>query len=119
MGPPQTLLTIVQDIINQNLKMSVIWAYVTAMYLPGLYFGTIVKINEGWLVKSMRNTSDNPELEIYKSILTIIMIIIPSTILITMSLMLTIKIYQINKLSNPQPHSTPDIPNTTTPSTLH
>ena len=80
-------------------KLFIIWAYVTAMCLPGLYFGTILKLNEGWLVKSMRNITDNPGLEIYKSILTIIMIIIPSIILITMSVILTIKIYQINKLS--------------------
>ena len=82
-----------------KVKLFIIWAYVTAMCLPGLYFGTILRLNEGWLVKSMRNITDNPGLEIYKSILTTIMIIIPSIILITMSIILTIKIYQINKLS--------------------
>ena len=84
-------------------KLFVIWAYVTAVCLPGMYFGTILKTSEGWLIKSMRNTTDNPHLEIYKSILTAIMIIIPSIVLITMSIILTIKIYKINKISRNRP----------------
>ena len=82
-----------------KIKLFIIWAYVTAMCLPGLYFGSMIRLNEEWLVKSMRNITDNPGLEKYKSILTITMIIIPSAILITMSIIITIKIYQINKLS--------------------
>ena len=88
-----------RSIRHTKIKLFSIWVYVTATCLPGLYFGTMIKVNEGWLVKSMRNITDDPGLEIYKSILTIIMIAIPSFILITMSIILTVKIYQINKMS--------------------
>merc|ERR1712121_580233 len=52
-----------------KIKLFIIWAYVTIICLPGLFFGSIVSSNEGWLVKSMRNITDNPSLENYKFIL--------------------------------------------------
>ena len=84
---------------HTKIKLSIIWAYVTTICIPGLFFGSIVSSNEGWVVKSMRNITNNQNLENYKFILTIIMIIIPSIILITMSVILTGKIYKMNKLS--------------------
>ena len=80
-------------------KLFIIWAYVTIICIPGLFFGSIVSSNEGWVVKSMRNITNNENVENYKFVLTIIMIIIPSIVLITMSVILTGKIYKINKLS--------------------
>ena len=82
-----------------RIKLFIMWVYVTAMCLPGLCLGTIVELKGKWLVKSMRNITDNPGLETYKSLLTVIMIIIPSVILFIMSIIITAKIYQVNRLS--------------------
>ena len=82
-----------------RIKLGIMWVYVTAMCLPGLCLGTIVKVKGNWLVKSIRNITDNPGLDTYKSLASIIMFIIPSLILFLMSLIITTKIYQMNRLS--------------------
>ena len=82
-----------------KVKLFIMWAYITAMCLPGLCLGTIVKVENGWWVKSMRNITDNEKLETYKTLLTVFMIIIPSVSLFIMSIILTAKIYQINQLT--------------------
>ena len=88
-----------KSVRHTKKKLFIIWTYVSIICIPGLFLGSIVSSNEGWVVKSMRNITNNDSVENYKFILTIIMIIIPSIILIIMSVILTGKIYKINKLS--------------------
>ena len=80
-------------------KLGMGWAYVTAMCLPGLCLGTINKVNGKWVITSIRNIINNPGLETYKSVVSIILILIPSLFLFIMSLVITVKIYQMNRVS--------------------
>ena len=88
-----------KSVRHTKTRLFIIWTYVSITCIPGLFFGSIVNSNAGWLVKSMRNRTNSEYIENYKTILTIIMIIVPSIILIIMSVSLTYKIYKINNLS--------------------
>ena len=84
-------------ILHTKLRLVLLWMYVTATTLPEIIMGKVEKLEEGWLVKSVTRITNNEEVEKYKLVLTILMVIVPAILLIIMSIAITIKITLISK----------------------
>ena len=87
---------------HTKIRITLLGIYVTVATVPGLYWGTIERVENGWRVWSVLRIVNDAMIQRYKIVMSTLMIIVPSLLLIVMSVAITIKIRNISKIRRKQ-----------------
>ena len=92
-----------------NIRLSMLWLWITASSVPHMTFGTIERVGDVWEARSISRLPETPLLNMYKTYILVCMLLIPAIALVTFTILITVRIITSTKQSK---HRTTYIRNT-------